>query len=550
MKETLQPAANMSRHCCVSGCSNGDYALNKWKKSHTCLSAEGECICKPPFQLFTFPTEKKSPTDRKKWIQLINRQDERSSRLWMPGKQSRVCSQHFKDKAPLLSSPYPTENLGYDASTRVKSLLGKRRELVKNAADPSTSKRKKSSSSSKELPGASIDVYSDSEDAFQIMQHMFLITVSCMALIVKCSGSILLIQNMANHEEKQLKKIHHFQHNNRILKRRIKNIKSDYTKIKKNCSCKETMDKQLLKTDTDVKFFTGIPSKIVYDKLFDFIKPTVQRKWYGPRVNTSIVRKFAKSPKKMGAKSKLSPREEFLMCLMKIRLGLLERDLAYRFNVSSALAGRIFSTWVKAIANVLRCFVFIAPLENIRKSRPRKFKDFPKLHSILDGTEIFIQTPKNHEIQRITWSSYKHHNTAKILICVAPNGFIVFTSEAYGGSISDKMLTVCSEYLDYVDPYSEIMVDKGFNIIEEANSRFINVHVPPGKRGQSQMLTKDVLKTNKVAKLRILVEQVIRKFKSFHIMSRELPINLTQHIDDLVIICAALTNLQKPIYTN
>lgn len=62
------------------------------------------------------------------------------------------------------------------------------------------------------------------------------------------------------------------------------------------------------------------------------------------------------------------------------------------------------------------------------------------------------------------------------------------------------------------------------------------------------MLTKDVKKTNEVAKLRILVEQVIRRFKTFHIIGREMTINLTHHIDDLIIICAALTNLQLPIY--
>ena len=57
---------------------------------------------------------------------------------------------------------------------------------------------------------------------------------------------------------------------------------------------------------------------------------------------------------------------------------------------------------------------------------------------------FFLQTPKNHAAQRITWSNYKHHNTAKVLITISPNGLIVFASEAYGGSISDKQLTVDS----------------------------------------------------------------------------------------------------------
>ena len=69
-----------------------------------------------------------------------------------------------------------------------------------------------------------------------------------------------------------------------------------------------------------------------------------------------------------------------------------------------------------------------------------------------------------------------------------------------------------------------------------------------GKRGQSQMMPNDVKKMNDVAKLRILVEQVIRRFKTFHLIAKELPISLTQNLDDIIIICAALTNLQNPIY--
>ena len=46
-----------------------------------------------------------------------------------------------------------------------------------------------------------------------------------------------------------------------------------------------------------------------------------------------------------------------------------------------------------------------------------------------------------------------------------------------------------------MEPYTEIMVDKGFNITEECNARRIHVSVPPGKRGSSQMMPSDVKKT-------------------------------------------------------
>ena len=120
----------------------------------------------------------------------------------------------------------------------------------------------------------------------------------------------------------------------------------------------------------------------------------VKRNWRGPRVKSSIVRRSKNSPKKIGPKSKLSGGEEFLLCLMKIRLGLLHEDLANRFSISKTLASRIFSTWVKATAAVSKSLVFIPKMENIVASRPNKFSKFWRLHSIADATEIFYKQLK------------------------------------------------------------------------------------------------------------------------------------------------------------
>ena len=112
---------------------------------------------------------------------------------------------------------------------------------------------------------------------------------------------------------------------------------------------------------------------------------------------------------------------------------------------------------------------------------PNRFKklNYADLHSILDGTEFFIETPKNLDLQKLTWSEYKHHNTVKILVSVAPNSSIVFVSKAYGGSISDKEITNRSNYLDYIPKYSFIMYDKGFNVNTECSEHLIYYTVPP-----------------------------------------------------------------------
>ena len=100
------------------------------------------------------------------------------------------------------------------------------------------------------------------------------------------------------------------------------------------------------------------------------------------------------------------------------------------------------------------------------------------------GRKFFIETPKDHNRQKQTWSSYKYHNTIKVLAAVPASSSILFVSKAYGGSISDKRITIDCGYLDRIDPNTTLMADKGSNILDECNARHIKLVVPPGKRGQ------------------------------------------------------------------
>ena len=74
------------------------------------------------FRLYPFPTRGTDPENRRKWQQLSNRQDKKG-KLWSPSKDSRVCSRHFKEGRPTEECPYLTENLGYDSTSKVASIL-------------------------------------------------------------------------------------------------------------------------------------------------------------------------------------------------------------------------------------------------------------------------------------------------------------------------------------------------------------------------------------------------------------------------------------------
>ena len=177
-----------------------------------------------------------------------------------------------------------------------------------------------------------------------------------------------------------------------------------------------------------------------------------------------------------------------------MRLNLPMRDLANRFNISLSTCSRVFSSWTKASAAILKSFVFVPDQGTINATRPPRFSSFKNLNMIIDCSELFIQTPKSHILQRLTWSSYKHHNTLKFLIGVAPNSMITFISEAFCGSISDKEICIQSKLFDVLEPYSSIMADKGFKITQECAAHRIELIIPPGRRGQAQMIPSQVLK--------------------------------------------------------
>ena len=79
---------------------------------------------------------------------------------------------------------------------------------------------------------------------------------------------------------------------------------------------------------------------------------------------------------------------------------------------------------------------------------------WPHTELLLDGTEVPIDRPSNKESQRITFSTYKHRNTVKVLVGSTPGGLISYVSDAYGGSTTDRQLTERSDLPKLVTPNS------------------------------------------------------------------------------------------------
>ena len=82
------------------------------------------------------------------------------------------------------------------------------------------------------------------------------------------------------------------------------------------------------------------------------------------------------------------------------------------------------------MSTVLQPMIYMPEQGLITVTSPKKFHGARNVHSITDCSELFTETPQDHDLQ-ITWSTYKRHNTLTFLIIVAPNSSILYISPAY-----------------------------------------------------------------------------------------------------------------------
>ena len=120
---------------------------------------------------------------------------------------------------------------------------------------------------------------------------------------------------------------------------------------------------------------------------------------------------------------------------------------------------------------------------------PQCFNKSPSTCVIIDCTEFFIETPLSLVNQAITYSSYKSHNTFKVLVGISPSGAVTFLSQLWCGNASDKHIVRESGVLNLLEAGDSIMADEGFNFDDFLKPLGVTVNMPP-KRDPNHQLTK------------------------------------------------------------
>ena len=180
-------------------------------------------------------------------------------------------------------------------------------------------------------------------------------------------------------------------------------------------------------------------------------------------------------------------------------------------------------------------------IEQVQATLPSAFKEkFATTYAIIDGSEVFIETPSDLFMQSSTWSQYKQHNTVKFLVACTPNGGICYISPVYIGSISDVELTRRSGFLAKLEdkPGISIMADRGFTIKDLLKELHIDLNIPPFLEGRRQLPSTEVDAGRKIASVRIHVERAIGRIECFGILKGIIPISLAWLTNHIVCVCA------------
>ena len=187
--------------------------------------------------------------------------------------------------------------------------------------------------------------------------------------------------------------------------------------------------------------------------------------------------------------------------------------------------------------NNLKQLIIWPDTETLRQNLPSVFRsNFGHTKCIIDCFEIFIERPLLFTARAATYSNYKKHNTVKVFIGIAPTGAIVFISSAWGGRVSDKVITQQCGFLDLIDPGDVILADRGFNVHDDIAIRGGRLEIPAFTKGKKQLSREEIEQSRQLSRVRIHVERVIGQLrKKYTILTGPLPISLIKRPADTTV---------------
>jgi hypothetical protein len=294
----------------------------------------------------------------------------------------------------------------------------------------------------------------------------------------------------------------------------FKKVRSSTSQTEK----KEPFSVELLRNEEQWSAWTGITEGF-FLVLLDFFGPHIKESW------------------SLSAKTKL------LIFLIKLKTNLTFSAIASLFGLNRNTVSQVFRNVLDITHEKCHKLLIWPSREMIQARMPKSFQDdFPNCRVIIDATEIECEKPTAVKSQILMYSNYKSTFTVKCLVGIAPSCEVTFLSKCYGGRTTDGQIVSESGFVKLLEPGDQVLADKGFpRIITDVENQGAFIVMPPFKRGQNQFSTDENVEGYKCARVRIHVERVIGRMKTFQIL-QFLPYNLLPYIDKIMTVIAFIYN--------
>ena len=456
-------------------------------------------------KFYRFPSGKSKEKQelRKKWINLISRKG-----LNNPTESQKVCSQHFVGgmKTYINNLPLIVPKATRPSITKETTTVPSRNRDVELVNKATAAYEKTNANLSKQVPKNK----TAEEEIVARKERIEKLEIELTNKVEKLSAECEKLQQ--NFEREQKIKFH------------VDNIKDDNQRF---------------------HFYTGFTDYQIFKIVFESFGPAVHKLiYYDSNTNAQ---KVNENGSKRGPNRSLSAEREFFLVLVRLRCGLLKEDLSYRAGISTSHFSRIFITWIDFLQSRFRSLPIWASKETVKETMPKCFEDtYPTTRVIIDATEVFIEMPSSMRSQNETYSNYKHHNTAKGLVGIAPSGAVTFVSDSYAGRCSDNAITRDCGILNLLEKEDSVMADKGFSIADDLPpDTYLNI--PSFFRNSACLNIHEETETRRIASVRVHVERSIRRIKTFRILRTIFPISMAADLNKMWVVCAYLTNFLPPL---
>ena len=231
---------------------------------------------------------------------------------------------------------------------------------------------------------------------------------------------------------------------------------------------------------------------------------------------------------------------------MKLRLNLLDADLAQRFNIPTKVISSLIVTWVNFMYETLvsrRKMPIFPSRHKVNMQLPKKFSqdyEFRNLRTLLLDVEILGE--KSHqsvyEMDPFSFSALPTSKVWSFTVGITPNGAANFISEVISGSSKNSDL---SKYV-----FDKLKSD--FN----KDDIIIGPEITNSVRDCYGSIDVDYIVCSKFAKsphlvlIRQLASKYLERLLSFKILTC-IPCDLQPLVSKIVTVTVLLTNLNKPI---